>query len=870
MPSRHCHNCMNELTGSTLICPKCGFDNSRPNQPAQALPCGTILQARYLIGRMLGQGGFGITYIGYDYTLEIPVCIKEFFPSGGAMRGPYGSSKIYWSSDSTGASMKQGRETFVKEARKAAKVRGLASVVNVWDVFYENDTAYIVMEYIKGVTVKEYLVKRGSVMEPKECIDLFEPVIHDLQDVHDRGIVHRDISPDNLMLSEDGKIKLLDLGAAKDLSKGTGQSSTLVAKKGFSPPEQYTEQGNIGPWTDVYAICATIYWCMTGKVIPEALERLMGDTLSIPESIPGNMASVLRHGLEIKPENRTRDLKELVSELKHAVINDTNIRKKPGGGEQHKEKAAAGKKTTPEKARVEKKSTEKELKKENLKEVLEKSLPQNIRERTGGKKPASLGVLIGIAAAVIVVVLAMNGLGLFNVGGGSTTQVTDVDDSKEIAKEEPMGDPGTEGEDSQLTTGKTAISGTLSKEKFTEWADRTAVEVSFLNSLDKAPSGAEDLSEEGNRSVLGWMDRHILYIAGEGGVQAPEDCSFLFSEYDDDEGEEYISKYCWTKLTTVKNAEYLEMSKVLNTWGMFYNCKNLQYLDVSKWNTSNVKEMRAMFSQCNSLTKLDVSKWDTSNVNNMWGMFSECSSLTELDISDWNTSNVNDMGRIFDNCNNLTKLDVSDWNTSNVTNMGSIFYNCNNLTKLNVSKWNTSNVNNMAGMFNKCGSLTVLDVSDWDISNVDTMGSGFNGMFEDCSNLTELKVSNWNTSKVENMSNVFTGCSSLTELDVKNWDTSNVCDMWCMFEGCSNLTELDVSKWDTSSVTDMTCMFAHCRCLTKLDVSKWNTSKVEKMSLMFEDCPNLTELDVSAWDTSSVTNKDAMFEDTIWENNPPF
>ena len=172
MPTRRCYNCMNELVGEAKICPACGFDNSLYVQPDEALPCGTVLRERYMIGRVLGQGGFGLTYIGYDQALGTPVCIKEYFPAGGAMRGQDGSTKVRWSAGSTGTALKEGRETFVEEAKKAARVRSLNSVVSVWDVFDENDTSYIVMEYVNGVTLKEYLIKRGTVMDTEECLRL--------------------------------------------------------------------------------------------------------------------------------------------------------------------------------------------------------------------------------------------------------------------------------------------------------------------------------------------------------------------------------------------------------------------------------------------------------------------------------------------------------------------------------------------------------------------------------------------------------------------------------------------------------------------------------------------------------------------------
>ena len=754
MTTRRCYNCMKELCDADQICPDCGYDNSSPSQPAQALRCGTVLRERYLIGKMLGQGGFGITYIGYDYTLDTTVCIKEFFPAGGAMRGNDGSGRVYWSAGSTGAARLQEREVFVKEAQKAVKLRNFASVVKVWDVFYENETAYIVMEYIEGVTLKQYLVKRGAVMGAEECLDLLLPVIGDLKGVHDSGIVHRDISPDNLMIREDGKVMLLDLGAAKDMSKGSGQSSMMVAKKGFSPPEQYTEGMSIGPWTDVYAICATIYWCMTGKLLPEAMERMLGDdALKFPDSIPEVLRAVLRHGLELKPANRIKDMEELESGLKTA-LGKTTITITP---------------------------------------------PQK------PKLPKALGVILLIVAVSVLIAI-------------------------------PRIKEAFSGTGSDPAQGETvALSNTLSKDKFTAWAGKTAEEVIFENTLDGAPSDAEDLSEAGDRGVLGWKDGGKLYIASEGGVRAPGDCSYLFSDsavFED-------SSTAWVNLTTVTNAEYFDLSRTKSTEGMFARCEFLTEVDVSSWNVSNVTNMFGMFNGCGKLRSLDVSGWDTSSVTNFYGTFSSCRSLTELDVSKWNTSNAANMGNMFWMCVGLTELDVSKWDTSRVTDASCMFYSCSGLKKL--------------------------DVSGWDISHV----MFINMMFGECSSLEELDVSRWNTSKLTEMSAIFSGCGSLTGLDVSGWDVSNVTDLSYIFMGCTRIKELDVSKWDTSFAKNMECMFFRCSTLTALDVSAWNTSRVTNMSSMFWGCSSLTELDVSGWDTSRLVNKEEMFTGTKWEDDPP-
>ena len=274
--------------------------------------------------------------------------------------------------------------------------------------------------------------------------------------------------------------------------------------------------------------------------------------------------------------------------------------------------------------------------------------------------------------------------------------------------------------------------------------------------------------------------------------------------------------------------EYLKVtSLVINMNSMFLNCSSLTQLDVSNWDTSQVKDMQYMFYNCSSLTQLDVSNWDTSQVTTMFIMFSNCSKLTTIgDVSEWDTSKVTNMSNTFNNCSSLTQLDVSNWDTSQVTDMYNMFYNCSSLTQLDVSNWDTSQVKDMQYMFYNCSSLTQLDVSKWNTSKVTVIGY----MFQNCSSLTQLDVSKWKTSKVTNISYMFRNCSFLTQLDVSNWDTSKVQYMQYMFNTCSSLTQLDVSNWDTSKVTNMNNMFYNCSSLTQLDVSNWDTSQVTTLT----------------------------------------
>ncbi len=316
MEFNRCYSCMQALDTPGAICPHCGYDNivGPAAQPDYVLPCGTVLNGRYILGRKLGQGGFGISYIAYNLALDLPVCIKEYFPSGGAMRSTAHNCHVFWSGSSSSELLRDGRESFVREARKAVRLRDLSHVVKVWDVFYENETAYIVMDYIEGETLKSWLLRRGRPIDEQACLQMLGPVMKDLEQIHKRDIIHRDIKPENLMLTPGGDLVLLDLGAAKDLSGSGGQSSHVVASQGFSPLEQYSAKGSIGPWTDVYAMSATILYCLTGKLLPTPMERISGDPTDF-SGISAPVAAALEKGLAIIAGERTQSMDALLQQL---------------------------------------------------------------------------------------------------------------------------------------------------------------------------------------------------------------------------------------------------------------------------------------------------------------------------------------------------------------------------------------------------------------------------------------------------------------------------------------------------------------------------------------------------------------------------
>ena len=239
---------------------------------------GTRLIGRYTIEGVLGQGGFGITYLGMDELHEKPVAIKEFFPQGIVTRNIEYQDTVTVTFVGEKDNYEKGKERFLKEARTMAKFSKDKGIVKALDFFEINNTAYIVMEYLEGVTLKQYLAENKRI-DAEDLVELLVPLIEALDEIHSQGLIHRDISPDNIMVLPDGRIKLMDFGAARDYTEFGEKSLSIVLKPGYAPPEQYQTHGVQGPWTDIYALCATMYKCITGENPPDAIDRLVDDHL---------------------------------------------------------------------------------------------------------------------------------------------------------------------------------------------------------------------------------------------------------------------------------------------------------------------------------------------------------------------------------------------------------------------------------------------------------------------------------------------------------------------------------------------------------------------------------------------------------------
>ena len=274
-----------------------------------------------------------------------------------------------------------------------------------------------------------------------------------------------------------------------------------------------------------------------------------------------------------------------------------------------------------------------------------------------------------------------------------------------------------------------------------------------------------------------------------------------------------------------------------NGSGMFSYLDNVDTLDLTGLDTSNMTSMTYMFYNSNSLKSINLSNFNTSKLLYANNMFNGCTSLESLDLSNFNTSKVTNFSNMFRDCQKMKEINLSNFDTSSATTFANLFHNCSSLTTLDLSSFNTNKVTYMGSMFYNCSSLTSLDLSNFNTSNVINMGYG---MFYNCKSLKELDLSNFDTKKVIDFSDMFNGCSSLENIELSSFDTTNATNMANMFYNCKSLKQLDLSSFNTSKVTNMSKMFLQNNEINTIYVSeKWNTSNVTSSSLMFHSCTSL-------------------------------
>ncbi len=314
-----CYSCFKEFVGGYHVCPHCGHEEIiAPKEPIYLYP-GTVLRNKkgrqYIIGEAIGAGGFGTVYKAFDTTLETVIAVKEFFISRLMTRTPGQEEVLVYRKASEEYNYRKNR--FLAEARAMASCSGSQNIPAVFDYFEENNTAYIVMEYLDGIALNNYLKKKGKIGNPAAAVKIASDIGFALETLHSKKIIHRDVAPDNIYICR-GKpnvIKLLDLGAAK-LQDETDEVIDIVLKPGYSPPEQYEENGKIGPWSDVYALGATLYMMLTGIKPEESTNRKIEDRLlppnAIDTTISENLSNAVMKAMAVDRHMRFKTIGEFI------------------------------------------------------------------------------------------------------------------------------------------------------------------------------------------------------------------------------------------------------------------------------------------------------------------------------------------------------------------------------------------------------------------------------------------------------------------------------------------------------------------------------------------------------------------------------
>ena len=320
---KQCMGCMEIYQDNTNVCPYCGYvEGTQPENTLHIEP-GSILNNRYIIGKVLGYGGFGVTYIAWDSLLEQKVAIKEFLPSEFATR-MLGRMEITIFSGDKEKQFMEGLVKFVEEAKKLAKFNNVPGIIKIFDCIEENNTAYIIMELLEGETLAEKLEKEKK-MSADKAISMLLPVMESLRVVNNAGIIHRDIAPDNIFITKQNDIKLIDFGAARYATTSLSRSLTIIIKPGYSPEEQYRSMGDQGSWTDVYSIGATLYRMITGETPCDSMERrayleqngtdLLKPISKFSNRISKNQEIAILNAMNVKVDERTQDMTKLIEEL---------------------------------------------------------------------------------------------------------------------------------------------------------------------------------------------------------------------------------------------------------------------------------------------------------------------------------------------------------------------------------------------------------------------------------------------------------------------------------------------------------------------------------------------------------------------------
>lgn len=318
MPRKMCKNCFSHMSKHDGRCPVCGY--AKGGSEPSVLPRGTKLAGRYIVGGCIGRGGFGITYLAYDTRNGETVAVKEYFPTVLAKRGS--RNHVIPGNERNAEQFNTGAEKFFDEAELVRRFNGNPNIVSIYECFYENNTAYYVMEYLNGITLENYVEKYG-VLNSAQTLYIADKLTMALVVLHSGEVLHRDISPDNVMLCRDGRVKLIDFGAARQFLSEGSQGYTVIMKKGFSPMEQYSQNTESDTRTDIYSLGTLLYYALTGKVPESPYKRMEDDSVFNENTVKADAGlwSVIGKAAAVAPTERYQNAEEFRNALTILNIN---------------------------------------------------------------------------------------------------------------------------------------------------------------------------------------------------------------------------------------------------------------------------------------------------------------------------------------------------------------------------------------------------------------------------------------------------------------------------------------------------------------------------------------------------------------------
>lgn len=323
MPQNICGNCFSAIKGHR--CPYCGYTGEQLYKEHDILPIGTVLMDRYVVGKILGKGGFGITYLSYDTKTERPVAVKEYYPDGTAARAD-DNTTVEPMTSLQHDDYFHGLDRFFSEAEIIMQFHGVKDIPQVYNVFRENGTAYYAMEFFSGSLLKQYVHKHGR-LTPGQAVYILKRLLNALSEIHGSGILHRDISPDNIIICRDGRIRLIDFGSARSFGKGSPDNMSVIIKEGFAPAEQYWRKGDQDARTDLYSLGTSVFYGLT-EIVPEnPMLRMDDDTAFLAQikKLPEPLGELLKKACDTKKESRYCSAAEMLTAVENCGIEEESI-----------------------------------------------------------------------------------------------------------------------------------------------------------------------------------------------------------------------------------------------------------------------------------------------------------------------------------------------------------------------------------------------------------------------------------------------------------------------------------------------------------------------------------------------------------------